>query len=445
MVFDFKIENPKRNVQDSVGRASWYPFYAGFSTNFAYSFLSSAGLNEKSCILDPWNGGGTTTTTALSLGLYAQGYDLNPVMVVIAKARMLSSQIKNSLWPIAANIISKSQKEEPFRFYGYTPLKDPLGTWFHSEAVRNIRKVERCIKVLLIDESGHQDLRDENNINQLSDLASFFYTALFRSVRSFLRPFFSSNPTWIKKPTRNDNKLSVNLSHFLRIFEKEIRYMISSIDQDLFDTSFRSGKAEIAIASSQSLPARDNSVHFVLSSPPYCTRIDYAIATMPELAVLGYSLESDFQQLRHTLIGTSTVPRSVSTTLPAWGQTCNDFLQSIWSHKSKASSTYYYKNHFQYFDSIYKSLAQIQRVLVPNGRCVLVVQDSFYKDIHNNLPQIFIEMGDSLNLRLNHCYNFSSKRTLAKVNPGRRTYRKEINTTESIICLIKEEKNGRNY
>ncbi|MEW6536911.1 MAG: DNA methyltransferase [Candidatus Auribacterota bacterium] len=213
--------------------------------------------------------------------------------------------------------------------------------------------------------------------------------------------------------------------------------MISVLDRDTLNL-VQSGKVKVEVASSESLPNDDNSVHFVLSSPPYCTRIDYAVATFPELAILGYSLESDFPQLRRVLIGTSTVSRSVCSPLSEWGSCCNNFLQAVGSHKSKASKTYYYKNHVQYFDSIYKSLSEIQRVLAPKGCCVLVIQDSYYKDVYNNLPQVIVEMGESLNLYLNDRYDFSFERSMARINPNTRIYRKGYGSTESVLCFVKK-------
>ena len=175
-----------------------------------------------------------------------------------------------------------------------------------------------------------------------------------------------------------------------------------------------------------------------------CTRIDYAIATMPELAILGYSFDSKFSQLRRSLIGNPTVPQSFSNPSAEWGQTCNDLLQSIWSHESRASKAYYYKNHYQYFDAIYKSLKQIRRVLIAKGQCVLVVQDSYYKDIHNDLPQIFIEMADCLGLRLSDRHDFPFTKSFRQINPGRRLYKRHTRTTESVLCFVNEEGNGSN-
>ena len=435
MLWDIEVENPKRNPQDSTGRASWYPYYAGFSNKFAYSLLKSADLHDGDSILDPWNGGGTTTEAALTLGLPARGYDLNPVMVVIAKARALSSRIKNSLLPIAADIVAKSMRTNSEATLQCSLAHDPLSTWFRSESVLHIRQFETATKTLLVDEINPPDLRG-SAVNQLSDLAAFFYTALFRSVRGFLRPFLSSNPTWIKKPKGESDKVTVEMADFQRAFQQEVSYMISTIDNGPYHNSITQPNINIAVASSCSLPDPDDSLSLVLSSPPYCTRIDYAVATMPELAVLGYSLGEDFDQLRRRLIGSSTVPASVGQPSSRWGKTCNAFLSAVNSHGSRASSTYYYKNHFQYFDTIFQSLAQIQRVLVPKGCCVLVVQDSYYKDIHNDLQRIFIEMGDCLGLHLKRRIDFNFNRSLERINAASRRYRISSDAVESILCFV---------
>ena len=197
-------------------------------------------------------------------------------------------------------------------------------------------------------------------------------------------------------------------------------------------------QAHVAVASSDAIPIHNGSVDLILSSPPYCTRIDYAVATMPELAVLGYELHGSFQELRRKLIGTSTVPTSLPEPLPSWGVTCNTFLEKLIHHKSKASKSYYYKNHVQYFDAIYRSIAELYRILNSNGGCILVVQDSYYKDIHNDLPQIFIEMASANGLQFNYRDNFVLTRTMSRIHPIARQYRKGFGATESVLCFVKE-------
>jgi len=220
------------------------------------------------------------------------------------------------------------------------------------------------------------------------------------------------------------------------LFGDEVKKMLSNTKSQV---SLKArGEKTIGVASSEKLPLQRDSVDFVLASPPYCTRIDYAVATSPELALVGFSLDTDFDQLRRELIGTSTVPNIAPSVRGEFGETCLKFLDAVSKHSSRASSTYYYKNHVQYFCSISKSLAEIGRVLKPGGRCVLVVQDSFYKNVHNDLPRMITEMASFKWLCVAEKCDFVLSRTLAGINPGANAYRDSFAAIESVLVLNKQ-------
>src|SRR5713101_5166698 len=164
----FIIRNPKRDREARLGHASWYPYYAGFSPYFAQSLLASSGLNRTACILDPWNGSGTTTAAAATLGYRTYGYDLNPVMVIVAKACLLSQREKSYLWSITANILQASKDEST------TVLveDDPLCTWLVPRSVADIRQLERALRHLLANKVTPL-LGVYSDISQLTPLAAF--------------------------------------------------------------------------------------------------------------------------------------------------------------------------------------------------------------------------------------------------------------------------------
>src|SRR3989338_5969494 len=97
-----QILSPKRNKRLQTGWEGFFPYYAGYPELFARELLMSANLPRHAGVLDPWNGSGTTTFTASALGLSSIGIDLNPVMIVVARARLLPPSEADHLRPLAA-------------------------------------------------------------------------------------------------------------------------------------------------------------------------------------------------------------------------------------------------------------------------------------------------------------------------------------------------------
>jgi hypothetical protein len=207
----------------------------------------------------------------------------------------------------------------------------------------------------------------------------------------------------------------------------------SSFSSYRSDTSLKP-LAKIQVASSTNLPLKSRSIAAICSSPPYCTRIDYAVATAPELAVLGIGGFA-YRELRAKMIGSSMVTHKEPEPTFMWGSRCCRFLERVATHPSKASATYYLRNHLQYFDGIVRSLAELDRILVRGAPCVLVIQDSYYKDIHNNLPAIVEEMGQALGWSLVARYNYLSKRHMGRVNRYAAQFYRPRAAAESVLIF----------
>jgi hypothetical protein len=425
------ITNPKRDPKNVNGRATWYPYYAGFSPAFARSFFDSLALDLGSKVMDPWNGSGTTIEAAAQAGHDAKGFDINPVMMVIARARMLSDSSRQSLEPLTAAVLQRARKVRAPVVERY----DPLELWLTPQGAEAFRRVETGIQQLLVSSGGHRFVDSRDTVTQLSDLAAFYYVALFRTARSQLRRFFTSNPTWVKRPASPKNRMKLRLESVLAVFGREVESMAEVLRPGW--TRSACGQYTLSIASSEKLPIESRSIHAVLSSPPYCTRIDYAMATAVELAVLGIDATNGLTELRRAMIGGAVVPREAPSPQSEWGKTCLAFLDRVATHGSKASATYYLKNHLKYFDGVFNSLGEISRVLVDNGTCALVVQDSHYKDVHNDLPRIFVEMGEARNLRLGRQVDFTNTRSMARMHPHARKYWPHLHAKESVLMFTR--------
>ncbi|MBO2010898.1 hypothetical protein [Hymenobacter negativus] len=422
------VSTPKRGNIQFRNRALWYEYYAGYSPQFALDVIEYLNVDKDSIVLDPWNGIGTTTLAASAAGCLGKGFDLNPVPIVISKALNVSVGDKQSILPLAKEIVSKATRLRKYED------NEPLSIWFGSSASSAIRSIEKSIQVCLVRQRKQDYAFIVSDTSCVSEIAAFFYLALFKTIRVLIGKFTGSNPTWVKKPKLDSDKIDYSFSFIKQCFEKEIASMLDCFNP-VFESSL-SGEIEVTVGDSSNIPCRSSTVDFVMSSPPYCTRIDYAVSTMPELALLGFA-DTKFDTLRRKLIGTTTVPSIQPFISEQWGQSCNMFLTKLKYHSSKASATYYLKNHVQYFDSLFKSISEISRVLKKEGNCVLVVQDSYYKDIHNDLPKIVSDMAYGVGLSHINSVGFLANNNMAEINPGSKKYRSSSTATESVLFFQK--------
>ena len=335
-------------------------------------------------MLDPWNGSGTTTAACHTTGVPAVGYDLNPAMVIVAKARLLGSEVASSLKPLADELLVDLRALEPTD-------NEPLSQWFEPRSAALVRRLERRIRIVLAGPEDDPAVMPRPT-SAVSSLAAFYYLALFRSIRYLVKPFFSSNPTWLRVPTDPRDRLSLTHRTLHHTFTTEVATMLAGLTQ-----RSKQGVDEtpviIAEGDARKLPLPGDSIDLVVSSPPYLTRIDYAVATRSELAILGYGPGHGMPRLRQELTGGVRIRNTTPSPTKDWGSVCTRLLAAVQVHPSKASSGYYLKQFLQYFSDIFDSLGEIQRVLTSGGRCVLVVQDSLYKDLPINLPSVILQMG----------------------------------------------------
>ena len=417
------IVNPKREKESIEVKPYWYNYYAGYSHTFTQKIIESANLPDSAILLDPWNGGGTTTLMASVNGFCSIWVDLNPVMKVIASAKQT---VKSDIKIINRKLKKINAKPKPLSI-----ANDHLNVWFSPFTVEAIRKIEYWI----IGDLEYKSTIDK--VNALTNAQCLMYTGLFNCVRSYLSDFIPSNPTWVKKPKNNEDKVNINWVTLKKHYIRHVKDMVNGIS--IADHQWSPNTADIKVGSSSQLPIESSSIDFVLTSPPYCTRIDYGIATLPELSILCVGGKKEIDLIRRQLMGTTTVPKEVDSGVEKLTPNCNFFLESVRKHSSKASKTYYYKNLSQYFISLDSSINEIYRVLKPGSVFICVVQDSFYKDIHCNLPEIIIEMAESRKLKFRESIEFENKRNMANINIKSKQYRSKNSAFESVLVFEKGE------
>lgn len=423
------VRNPKLDAASTNGH--YYRYYAGFSNGFVDDALSNLSIGASDLVLDPWNGAGTTTSAAASRGMQAVGYDINPAAVLIGRSRLLRANVVGSLLPLAVEICQHAC-EEP------APLRpDLLNTWFGPGTSRELRSIERAVHKILVNHDVHPNDRIFDPSLPQSSLAALFYVALFDTVRGLAQRYVSTNPTWIKPP--DGRRLGIRRSDLHRAFQDSTQRLaewLSTSAPDNADFSTQD-RVSVDIAPSSAVPLADGTVDAVVSSPPYCTRLDYVKATLPELAVLGLTGD-DVRTLRDRMIGTPTMTsKSGSLNSAEWGDATRSLLDQIATHPSYSSASYYRKYYHQYFAGMWDSLVELHRVVKPGKSAVLVVQDSYYKDVHVDLPGLIGDMSRSAGWAAWTRRDYAVARTMSAMNPGSRAYRKDFGAVESALVLTR--------
>ena len=431
LTLNLQLDNPnlslcsaKRTAVEKTGLHGWHPYYAGYSEAFVESAIRYLGCDRNWLVLDPWGGSGTTGIVAAKAGISSICLDINPVMAIFAAAKssqVLSreQEIVNFLATIEDFIIPQSGMGN----------EEPLNQIFTPETARLIRSV---VDVIPVKKNWEKSLgKIPCKLPIIDPVRAFYLSAIFVALRklSGLKP--GSNPTWIAK---NDNKVMLYPQRLL----KEIRTNAVKMLMELKD--FYAVKNEIIPHFSLEGDVRNislprESVNALIASPPYLTRIDYAISTMPEIYLLGG--EDLLARIRHQTMGAPVITKGEKYQKESWGPTCNCLLDSIKKHPTKAAKSYYWKNIVQYCMDLDKALGEIKRVLKPGGKGLIVVQNSYFKDLEIPLPKIYCEFAVRKGFAAEIVRTERVKHYMASVNSKSSYYKKEKVYYESVVSIHK--------
>ena len=360
----------------------WYPYYAGFTERFVSAVIEDY-LQGVESVVDPWSGAGTTTVACLRRGIESSGVDINPATTVIARARLNPRSACESLLDTARLLAEEAQAARPCDDTG-----DLLGLWMVGDGVGEIRALVRAIREKLAVPAERPHDGDPLLTECLSHSACFLYTACFGVVRSLLGSYGTTNPMWIKRPKTAGNRISPE-RHIVRdLFRQQAADLATRLS--LTDTQADRPVSPFKTGTAAATGYQPHSFDAAITSPPYATRVDYVRGSLPELAVLGAD-EDYVERLRLTCTGSPKVKGVASSCEPIQSRSANDLLPAIEEHPSKGSRSYYRPWMANYLRSLQAGLLETHRVVRPDGVICVVVQDSYYKEIHIDMQGIVAE------------------------------------------------------
>ncbi|NCJ08768.1 hypothetical protein GS597_20105 [Synechococcales cyanobacterium C] len=425
-----KLASAKRSPSERKGIHTWHPYYAGYSEAFVTSAIEYLAINKSHILLDPWHGSGTTALVASRYKLRTIGCEINPVMNIFstAKSGFLIGQGK---------LIEKLSQEIEDRVLDSLSedRDDDCLLDFMSESLsRGIR----TLYLALNSYSYPQTPLDTRLFKHLEKIPSFFNpfeaffkSALFITARKLAGYKGGSNPTWVKTL---ENKAEYCIEDIVAEWLRVVDCMIDDLHSAVIPTLDNIIHLPISM-DSRKLCIHSNSIDGIITSPPYLTRIDYAMSTRPELLIINNS--SFLRSIREKTIGAPVIFDKTIKVNPIWGVNCLTVLKQVETHSSKAAQSYYLPNMLQYFRDVELSLRECIRVLKPKSQALIVVQSSYFKEHEINLGQIYTEICRNLNTQCEIVNREIVRGHMAHVNTKSSLYKNAKVYYEDVVCITK--------
>jgi hypothetical protein len=348
-ILDRNLVSYQGNKQASF--SSWFKYREGFSERLVIYLLEI--LHPKpGILLDPFSGSGTSLFTAGKLGWITKGIELLPVGIFAVEARIISQQLdieafKNIIYEII-KINFEIYYKDAFIF---NHLAITRGAFSEINEKQLLGYLYYCNNFIM-----------NKNIQHLMIYAAFCVLediSYTRKDGQYLRWDFRSGRSKGKSEFNKGKILS-----FKDAIERKLKQFLSdleldSIQLDLFNDTQLSQSINIKFNKAQNLDPNlyegscleilptfeDDSIDFVITSPPYLNRYDYTRTYALELAFLECS-EDKVKSLRQQMLSCTVENRDK-----------RKYLEEYYRNKERY-------HDFLKIDSTFKQQAALQEILM---------------------------------------------------------------------------------
>lgn len=367
-----------------------YSFALAFEADLVHKILGRLALDDRSTILDPFCGTGTTLLESKLHRFPSVGVDANPVCVLVSKAKTdwrvnisetqrLTGLILRSASTEYQSYVRRHRKAKAIGAR-YTPQCDPIftrsaaGRYLISSGLmrRGWISPRPALKALLIAERLWKLPNDRKK------------NFLFLSLLGLIVPEVSNmsyGPEIYKSRKRVDCDL-------FGLFEERTKKNLENLKALRSKYVGAPTKIRVGDSANDGLKFLERgSIDAAISSPPYLSDHDYSRLTRLELVFSGYlSSREDLRRIKRGLLRSSSKNvykqdnssehvkrfREVQTVIKT--------ISQLASERESGFARVYPKLVGEYFGGIYKHFKALGRVLRLNGKVAYVVgdQSSFF-------------------------------------------------------------------
>jgi len=293
MWFPVKQPIPELKRQSTRYSAHGLHEYRGkFNPQVVRAIGNIFGLKPGSWVLDPFCGSGTTLLESAHIGWNCVGFDINPLGVLIANAKVAAFKADpNDLQQESEQIIGRIQGQacDGRDWKRYLPNIEYLQSWFPKAVLVQIRQITEAIDAISCE--SHRNI----------------YKVILSDI---CRDVSLQDPKDLRIRRRKEPK---DTYPALELFVESIRSKIATIRRAREFVSPSDNTKQIAIESDCRVAG--DTVHKILgegrrrtfdaaiTSPPYATALPYMDTQRLSLAVLGLMEASEIRRREKDLIG----------------------------------------------------------------------------------------------------------------------------------------------
>lgn len=319
--------------------------------------LMATYTQEQDLIVDTFAGCGTTLIEAKMMNRPSVGVDINPVAVLIAKAKTT---------PIAPALINQH----------FVALSEALDS-YHSNASVKLPTHER-IAYWFSPDSTHKLAFLLSHIAKIKHHAArdFFYCGFSNILKSCSIWMQKSN-----KPTRDFNKIPAEP---FACFLKQAKMMMRN-NEAFFNALSEKGLLKVSCGihcqDARKIPVAANAASLVVTSPPYVTSYEYA--DLHQLSALWLGYMDELGDFRKQFIGTASAKAAAIDLNSSIALSIADDLHKV--HKKTAEEV------ATYFSEMNATFKEMRRVLKAGGKACIVIGNTSLKGVQILNAEVFVE------------------------------------------------------
>jgi DNA modification methylase len=321
---------------------------------------------EGDLVVDPFGGCGTTLVESKVMGRPSVGVDINPVAVLITKAKItpINPQKIEKAFAVLKDKLDKYSNDIKIK----APEHERIDYWFKPEEKKKLSFIFAEISKL-----KDQDIRD------------FFYCGFSNILKNCSIWLQKSN-----KPTRDLNKKP---SDPIPTFYKQIEMMMRGNErfyQLLKEKNYLDVPSQVYCTDARTIPIENNSVSLIVTSPPYVTSYEYA--DLHQLTALWLEYTKDLSDFRKRFIGTSYHnKKELILNSDVAEKIQNELLEKDKKTAEEVST---------YFSEMNQVFVEMKRILKKGGKICIVIGNTKLKGVEILNAEVFAEQLQNLGLNI---------------------------------------------